>query len=103
MKWLLLPCLVLMAATGALAGSATWNLNPTNGDWNTAANWTPETVPNRETDVATFGQSNVTDIAVFQTVLGSLIFGPEADSLHIRSPQRHGRGLLSSVWRRRNQ
>jgi len=25
----------------AQAGGATWNLNPTTGDWNTAANWTP--------------------------------------------------------------
>jgi hypothetical protein len=29
------------------AGSATWNLNPTGGDWNTAANWTPATCPRR--------------------------------------------------------
>jgi hypothetical protein len=36
----LLPFL-LPAASAALAGSATWNLNPTRGDWNTAANWTP--------------------------------------------------------------
>ena len=64
----------------SLAGSATWNLNPTNGDWNTPTNWTPETVPNSETDVATFGQSNVTDIAVSQTVLGSLVFGSDASS-----------------------
>jgi len=34
---LLLPFLVPAAST-ALAGSATWNLNPTSNDWNTAAN-----------------------------------------------------------------
>ena len=28
------------------AGSATWDLNPGSGDWNTATNWTPATVPN---------------------------------------------------------
>jgi len=36
----------------ALAGSATWNLNPTNEDWNTAANWTPMTVPAQPSDIA---------------------------------------------------
>src|SRR6266446_2574459 len=41
----ILPFL-LSVATGAFGGSATWNLNPTSGDWNTATNWTPETVPN---------------------------------------------------------
>jgi autotransporter-associated beta strand protein len=67
------------AVLGAVyADSATWNLNPTNADWNTATNWTPETVPNSETDVATFGQSNLTDISVLSTELDSLIFGADA-------------------------
>ena len=69
--------LFLSLAT-AHAGSATWNLNPTNGDWNTFTNWTPETVPNSETDVATFGQSNVTDISVPSTQVDSVIFGADA-------------------------
>ena len=68
----------LSAASAARADSATWNLNPTNGDWNTAANWTPETVPNSETDVATFGQSNVTDISVPSTQVDSVVFGADA-------------------------
>ena len=62
----------------AFAGSATWNLNPTSGDWNTAENWTPATVPNSETDVATFGQSNMTDISVRSTYVDSVIFGADA-------------------------
>ena len=40
------------------ADSATWNQNPTNGDWNTADNWTPNTVPNGPSDVATFSTSD---------------------------------------------
>ena len=40
-------------------GSATWQLNPGSGDWNTANNWNPVTVPNAATDVATFAISNV--------------------------------------------
>src|SRR6266702_2696376 len=72
MKYPLLSFTIVLALSlGALgdvyAGSATWATNPTSGDWNTAANWRPETVPNSETDVATFGQSNVTNIALSQT------------------------------------
>jgi hypothetical protein len=35
-------------------------------------------VPNSETDVATFGQSNVTDIGLSQIEVSSVIFTPEA-------------------------
>ncbi len=53
--------LVPMAAH---AGSATWNLNPTSGDWNTAANWRPATVPNGPADTAAFALSNMTDVSI---------------------------------------
>ncbi len=53
----------LFVAQLASAGSATWDLNPGSGDWNTAANWTPATVPNGLTDIATFGVSNVTNVS----------------------------------------
>jgi len=46
------------------AGSATWKLNPTTGDWNTAANWNPPTVPNQPTDIATFDVSNTAQISI---------------------------------------
>ena len=42
----LLIILSLALAIDAHAGSATWNLNPASGDWDTASNWTPNTVPN---------------------------------------------------------
>ena len=69
MKTPILPYAIsLTLALGALnavyADSATWSLNPTTGDWNTAANWTPATVPNSTTDVATFGASNVTNLTI---------------------------------------
>src|SRR5678816_3795380 len=48
----------------AYAGSAQWNLNPASGDWNTAANWTPMTVPNGPADIATFALSNITDVSI---------------------------------------
>lgn len=48
----------------AQAGSATWNASPTSGDWNTATNWTPATVPNGPSDVATFASSTTTAISI---------------------------------------
>jgi len=69
-------CLVLSLESN-YAGSATWDLNPTNGDWNTAANWTPATVPNGPSDTATFDVSNVTTIMLPVAV----VTGIEVDSL----------------------
>ena len=71
----------LSVASAAHAGSATWNLNPANGDWNTAANWTPATVPNGATDLATFGVSNTTSIGLSAGVrVDSIIFNPGASA-----------------------
>jgi autotransporter-associated beta strand protein len=50
----------LLAATSALAQDATWLLNPGSGNFNTAANWTPATVP---TGTAFFGTSNITNLS----------------------------------------
>jgi hypothetical protein len=51
-------CVISIAFLLTLAtvrgGSATWSVNPTNSDWNNPANWTPPTVPNGPSDVATF-------------------------------------------------
>src|SRR6187401_2228915 len=63
----------------ALAGSAAWNPNPISSDWNTAAIWTPETVPNDPTDVAMFGNSNTAGVSLSaQTHVDSMIFDPSA-------------------------
>ena len=59
----LLP-LICLALRAADAGSATWNLNPGSSDWNDPLNWTPNTIPNSEDAVATFGVSNVTGVRV---------------------------------------
>ena len=77
-------CLILIAFLPTLAtvqaDSATWSLNPTNGDWSTAANWTPNTVPNGPDDIATFELSNQTAITVSTTgtEVNELIFNPGA-------------------------
>jgi hypothetical protein len=54
--------LMLGRASQALAGSATWNSSVETGDWNTAANWTPNVVPNGPADTATFASPFSTDI-----------------------------------------
>ena len=64
----LVTFLLIATSQLILADSATWNLNPTNGEWNTAANWTPATVPDGPSDVATFGISNQTSVLVVDNV-----------------------------------
>ena len=74
--------LALLATTHtAFSGSATWNLNPASNDWNTAQNWTPETVPDQTTDVATFDVSNVTNVNITSpggVGIGGITFSPGA-------------------------
>ena len=74
----------LASVTSAFAGSATWKLDPQSGDWNTVINWTPETVPNATTDVASFDLSNVTNISIATSIsLDSIVFDASADSFNI--------------------
>ncbi len=75
---------LLAAASNALAGSATWNLNPTNGDWDTAANWTPATVPNGPADTATFGVSNTSAVSLSAaTEVRTIVFNSGASPFTI--------------------
>jgi autotransporter-associated beta strand protein len=78
---LIVASLVILTAQLALAGSATWDLNPTSNDWSTAANWTPDTVPNGPLDTATFDASNITDVSLTtNTEVNSIVFNPGASS-----------------------
>jgi polyisoprenoid-binding protein YceI len=61
---LLLALLSLFAIQPSQAGSATWKLDPATSDWNTSTNWTPVTVPNGPSDVATFATSNQTAVSL---------------------------------------
>src|SRR3954463_9113377 len=86
LKFFVAAALLFSAAQRpCLAGSATWARNPISGDWNTAANWRPQRVPNATTDIATFGASNVTDVTNTDVIvnLGSLVFNPGAPSYTI--------------------
>lgn len=56
--------LIFVFSAVAYADSAQWNLDPISGDWNTAGNWTPMTVPNGPADTATFALSNTTNVAI---------------------------------------
>jgi autotransporter-associated beta strand protein len=79
MKITLAIILSLALVIPAFAGSATWNLNPISNDWNTAANWTPPTVPNGRNDRATFDFSNTTDVALSaSSQVDRIIFNPGA-------------------------
>src|SRR3954453_4952899 len=77
-----------LAVQNSFAGSATWNANPSNGDWNTAANWTPATVPNGFHDTATFEASNITSVIDVtprnqSTILDGIVFSPGASMFTI--------------------
>ena len=76
--------LSLAAQRQSLAGSATWSQNPTTNDWNTAANWVPNTVPNSSSDTASFSTSDLTYIAISaRTEISGLNFSPGANSFTI--------------------
>src|SRR5688572_2608954 len=74
----LLACVALAAAPPAAAQNATWLLNPGSGNFNTAANWSPPTVP---TGTAFFGVSNTTALSFSQeTTVGGWTFNAGASS-----------------------
>jgi hypothetical protein len=78
--------LVLSTASSSFAGSATWKKIPATNDWQTAANWTPRTVPNGPLDTATFASSNQTgvDLAQFGDIeVNGIVFKPGASAFTI--------------------
>ena len=77
---------IFVFAPGLRAGSTTWKANPSSNDWNVAKNWTPETIPSSETDIATFQASNITNLICghapggegTSTIVGDIVFAPGA-------------------------
>ena len=89
---------LLLSPVSLVAGSATWNLNPTSGDWNTAANWTPATVPNGLSDIATFEASNTTNVSLSSSVtLNGITFQAGASMFTITSPSSFAGFLINGV------
>jgi autotransporter-associated beta strand protein len=91
-KILLIFLAVSIVAPATFAGSARWSSNPMSGDWNTAGNWIPATIPNTQADTATFGTSNATNLTVGEwsdgsgqtdTMVHGIAFAPGANSYTI--------------------
>src|SRR5450432_2235158 len=82
---LTLAAILLLISPRASAGSATWNSNPASGVWNHAGNWTPATVPDNPTDVATFATSTVTDVSFSAdvTTVDGIFFDANASAFTI--------------------
>jgi len=76
----------ILLSNRALAGSATWNLNPTSANWNTAANWTPNTVPNSPSDTASFDVSNSSNVTLSSdTSVAGIVFNSGASAYNINT------------------
>src|SRR5215831_18979220 len=74
----------LLAAMPAYAQDATWSQTPSSGNFNTAANWTPPTVP---TGTAFFGASNITSLSFSaNTTVGGFTFNPGAPAYAFTVP-----------------
>jgi autotransporter-associated beta strand protein len=74
---LLASSALIAGALQAAAQNATWNLNGT-GDFNTAGNWTPNTVP---TGTAFFGVANQNNVSFSaDTTIGGWTFNPGASA-----------------------
>src|SRR5438552_15005148 len=105
----------------ANAGSATWNQSPTSDLWNIPENWTPATVPNGETDVASFGVSNITNILDggatslqdAETDLSAMVFGsgasaytvtmmPGSDTTYSQILAFYGQGIVNDSGKIQN-
>ena len=75
---------LLPAASISFAGNATWKAAPGTGDWNTAANWMPATVPNSPTDTATFATSSITGLSLSSLIqVNSIVFNTGASAFTI--------------------
>jgi autotransporter-associated beta strand protein len=84
------PTLILMLSIEtSQAASATWRANPISGDWNTAANWTPMTVPNGTSDTATFDTSSQISISLSaDTEVSGITFNAGASPFTITARPR---------------
>src|SRR6266513_2918286 len=84
LQTILAVAISVLALIIAHAGSATWDLNPSSNDWNTAANWTPMTVPNNPADTATFASSSNTSVFLSDfTEVNGITFNPGASAFTI--------------------
>ncbi len=84
-----LVLLALSTASSTFAGSATWKTSPSSGDWNTAANWLPMTVPNGVSDTATFASSSTTNVSLSANIeVDGIVFDASASAFMIGTGPR---------------
>jgi hypothetical protein len=77
-------CAVFADPKTSPAASATWSTNPPSGDWNSASNWVPMTVPNGPNANATFQTSNRTLVSLSaDTEVNAIIFNSGASPFYI--------------------
>jgi autotransporter-associated beta strand protein len=99
MKALILKCAIaltlsLAALHTAYADDFTWNLNPINGSWQEAQNWTPEQVPGA-TDTAHFALSNVTSVNLeSETDIRHIVFDANGSAYTFTLDQSGNTALL---------
>jgi autotransporter-associated beta strand protein len=76
--------ILILSAQASHAGSATWNLNPVSGQWVDPLNWTPPTIPNGPTDVATFDSSSITNVSIPAHIeVDRIVFNPSGSAFTI--------------------
>ncbi|HEU0209888.1 MAG TPA: hypothetical protein VFQ78_13040, partial [Candidatus Udaeobacter sp.] len=83
--------MISLRPSSVSAGSATWNSNPVNNQWYNANNWTPATVPDGATDIATFGTTTqpaitISDSTDSLTVLNGITFNSGASTYILTLP-----------------
>ena len=99
-----------LSAPAIWAGSATWNGNPVDNQWYNPNNWTPATVPDGATDIATFGSTTqpaitISDSSDLLTVLNGITFNPGASAYILTVPATgqdltfQGRGVVNNSGR----
>ena len=84
---------VSFSAVAAHAQNATWNLNGT-GEFNTASNWTPATVP---TGTAFFGESNQKNVSISSgnsTTIGGFTFNSTSSGYTFTNSSKLGFFLM---------
>ncbi len=78
---------LLLTAPDLFAGSATWKSSPPSSDWNFASNWSPKTVPNGPSDLATFAVSNTGIVNISTaTEVNGITFATGASNYSIEVP-----------------
>jgi autotransporter-associated beta strand protein len=91
--------LLLSTASSTFADSATWKTSPATGDWNHAANWTPQTIPNGPSDTATFATSNTTSVSLLSgiTEVNGIVFNPGASAFTITATPTYSALVISGA------